>query len=53
MYDVTKKYINVLHLTWESPTLLRTFKLLMRAGETRNYLNAYFICFLKKLINNL
>ena len=40
MNDVTRKYVNILHLTWESPTLLWTFKLLMRAGETRNSLNA-------------
>ena len=40
MNDVTKKYVNMFHLTWESPTLLWTFKLLMKAGETRNSLNA-------------
>ena len=33
--DVTK-YVNILHLTWESSTLLWPFKLLMRASETRN-----------------
>ena len=41
MNDVTQKYVNILHLTWESPTLLWTFKLLMMAGETRNSLNWY------------
>ena len=39
MNDVTQKYVNILHLTWESPTLLWTFKLLMMAVE--NSLNAY------------
>ena len=34
---------NVINITWESPTLLWTFKLMMRAGETRNSLNACFI----------
>ena len=48
MNDVTKKYVIILHLkkTWESPTLLWTYKLLMRAGETRNSPNA---CFRKHL----
>ena len=36
----SQKYVDILHLIWESPTLLWTFKLLMRAGETRNSLNA-------------
>ena len=27
------KYVNILHLTWESPTLLWTFKLLMREAR--------------------
>ena len=44
MNDVTQKCVNILHLTWESPTLLWMFKLLMRAGETRNSLNGCFIC---------
>ena len=39
MNYVTKKYVNILHLTWESPTRLWTFKVLMRADETRNSLN--------------
>ena len=43
MNDVTKNTFNILHLTWESPTLLWTFKLLMRAGETNNSLNVCFI----------
>ena len=44
MNDVTQKYVNILHLAWESPTLLWTFNLRMRAGETRNSLNACYIC---------
>ena len=40
MNDVTKTYINILNLTWESPALLWTFKLLMRVDETKNFLNA-------------
>ena len=32
------RYVNILHLTWQSPTLLWAFKLLMRVGKTRNYL---------------
>ena len=42
MNDVTK-YVNILHLTWESPTLMWPFKLLMRTGETKNSLNACYI----------
>ena len=30
MNDVTQKYVNILHSTWENPTLLWTFKVLMR-----------------------
>ena len=40
MNDVTQIYVNICQLIWESPTLLWTFKLRMRAGETRNSLNA-------------
>ena len=47
MNDFTK-YVNILHLIWESPTLLWTFKLLMRADETRNSLNACFVYDLAK-----
>ena len=36
----SQKYVNILQLIWESPTLLWTFKLLPRVGETRNSLNA-------------
>ena len=39
------KYINILHLTWESPTLLWTFKVLRKANETRNSLNACLLLF--------
>ena len=39
----SQKYVNILHLILESPIILWTFKLLMRAGETRNSLNACFI----------
>ena len=37
---MSKKYVNILHLTWGIPTLLWMFKVLMKAGETRNSLNA-------------
>ena len=37
---ISHKNVNILNLTWESPTLLCTFKLLMRAGEAWNYVNA-------------
>ena len=48
-YQTTKKQmndVNILLLTWEIPTLLWMFNSLMRAGETRNSLNAclYIIC---------
>ena len=42
MNNVTQKYTTILHFTEESTTLLWTFKLLMRACETRNSLNACF-----------
>ena len=42
MNDVTYKYVNILHLAWESPTLLWMFKELIKADETRNSLNACY-----------
>ena len=45
MNDATKKYVDILHLTWECPTLLWMFKALIKVGETRNSLNACFYCF--------
>ena len=38
----SQKYINI-HVTWESPTRLWMFKVLIKAAETRNFLNAYFV----------
>ena len=42
MNDITKKYVNLQYFTFNmgKSYTLWTFKLLMRAGETRNSLNA-------------
>ena len=41
------------NLTWESPTLLWTFKILMRAGETRKSLNDCYYIILVALDSDL